>query len=146
MVLFFFFFQAEDGIRDTSVTGVQTCALPIFHDAQHTVEGERHEAVSVLTRLANHRTTLVNLEKRRTELGGRLQKTSAEKEQLEARAQELARQRDELAQKLAEAQAKRRELHEHKVATEADLAAGRAEQRESEKQLIKLREELADRR
>src|ERR1017187_10592614 len=26
----FFFFQAEDGIRDTSVTGVQTCALPIW--------------------------------------------------------------------------------------------------------------------
>src|SRR5437762_8680437 len=25
-----FFFQAEDGIRDTSVTGVQTCALPIL--------------------------------------------------------------------------------------------------------------------
>src|SRR5437762_2705186 len=29
---FFFFFQAEDGIRDTSVTGVQTCALPISGD------------------------------------------------------------------------------------------------------------------
>src|SRR5262249_58132305 len=28
--MFFFFFQAEDGIRDWSVTGVQTCALPIF--------------------------------------------------------------------------------------------------------------------
>src|SRR5215210_1786161 len=28
-MLIFFFFQAEDGIRDTSVTGVQTCALPI---------------------------------------------------------------------------------------------------------------------
>src|SRR3712207_4342535 len=27
---FFFFFQAEDGIRDIGVTGVQTCALPIF--------------------------------------------------------------------------------------------------------------------
>src|SRR5437773_4770223 len=27
---FFFFFQAEDGIRDRDVTGVQTCALPIF--------------------------------------------------------------------------------------------------------------------
>src|SRR5207253_3739624 len=26
----FFFFQAEDGIRDGHVTGVQTCALPIF--------------------------------------------------------------------------------------------------------------------
>src|SRR5262249_59598570 len=29
-VFFFFFFQAEDGIRDWSVTGVQTCALPIL--------------------------------------------------------------------------------------------------------------------
>src|SRR2546429_4898151 len=28
--LIFFFFQAEDGIRDVAVTGVQTCALPIF--------------------------------------------------------------------------------------------------------------------
>src|SRR2546429_2875243 len=27
---FFFFFQAEDGIRDVAVTGVQTCALPIL--------------------------------------------------------------------------------------------------------------------
>src|SRR6266516_5356088 len=27
---FFFFFQAEDGIRDRTVTGVQTCALPIL--------------------------------------------------------------------------------------------------------------------
>src|SRR5208337_5236913 len=27
---FIFFFQAEDGIRDTSVPGVQTCALPIW--------------------------------------------------------------------------------------------------------------------
>src|SRR5690606_39534340 len=27
---FYFFFQAEDGIRDFHVTGVQTCALPIF--------------------------------------------------------------------------------------------------------------------
>src|SRR5256886_4625677 len=30
IVLFFFFFQAEDGIRDLTVTGVQTCALPIY--------------------------------------------------------------------------------------------------------------------
>src|SRR5690554_7555174 len=28
-IYFFFFFQAEDGIRDADVTGVQTCALPI---------------------------------------------------------------------------------------------------------------------
>src|SRR5207249_6099506 len=28
--IYFFFFQAEDGIRDRNVTGVQTCALPIY--------------------------------------------------------------------------------------------------------------------
>src|SRR5436305_8175953 len=32
-MLMFFFFQAEDGIRDADVTGVQTCALPISHRA-----------------------------------------------------------------------------------------------------------------
>src|SRR5205823_8071872 len=32
--LSFFFFQAEDGIRDKLVTGVQTCALPIFFSLQ----------------------------------------------------------------------------------------------------------------
>src|SRR6267143_2815830 len=30
VMFFFFFFQAEDGIRDGTVTGVQTCALPIW--------------------------------------------------------------------------------------------------------------------
>ena len=29
-----FFFQAEDGIRDIGVTGVQTCALPIYKPKQ----------------------------------------------------------------------------------------------------------------
>src|SRR5260221_6729633 len=33
-LLYFFFFQAEDGIRDHCVTGVQTCALPISRCAQ----------------------------------------------------------------------------------------------------------------
>src|SRR5205809_7913424 len=36
MSLFFlFFFQAEDGIRDVAVTGVQTCALPISSFGEH---------------------------------------------------------------------------------------------------------------
>src|SRR5437660_10779858 len=34
MIFYFFFFQAEDGIRDGHVTGVQTCALPIFHQCE----------------------------------------------------------------------------------------------------------------
>src|SRR5256886_17504870 len=37
-MIIFFFFQAEDGIRDLTVTGVQTCALPIFEGAQEIVE------------------------------------------------------------------------------------------------------------
>src|SRR5699024_11379998 len=31
LILYIFFFQAEDGIRDRNVTGVQTCALPISY-------------------------------------------------------------------------------------------------------------------
>src|SRR5205085_8623026 len=38
---FFFFFQAEDGIRDLTVTGVQTCALPIY---RHGLRRERRRA------------------------------------------------------------------------------------------------------
>ena len=34
---FFFFFQAEDGIRDIGVTGVQTCALPIYNKIIKTI-------------------------------------------------------------------------------------------------------------
>src|SRR5439155_8703216 len=34
-ILKYFFFQAEDGIRDGHVTGVQTCALPIFKEQNH---------------------------------------------------------------------------------------------------------------
>src|SRR5436189_5214338 len=42
----FFFFQAEDGIRVTSVTGVQTCALPISHRPTWSSAGTRaHDQV-----------------------------------------------------------------------------------------------------
>src|SRR3712207_1831699 len=41
IVVLFFFFQAEDGIRDIGVTGVQTCALPIFADLLRTAEDGR---------------------------------------------------------------------------------------------------------
>src|SRR2546430_4544581 len=36
---FYFFFQAEDGIRDLTVTGVQTCALPIFGGSRREEQG-----------------------------------------------------------------------------------------------------------
>src|SRR6266511_2107332 len=43
MIFLFFFFQAEDGIRDFHVTGVQTCALPI---------SARHGALAAMSKLA----------------------------------------------------------------------------------------------
>src|SRR2546430_4609561 len=50
---FFFFFQAEDGIRDLTVTGVQTCALPISQRGRyrHRAEAEARVATpdSVVT-------------------------------------------------------------------------------------------------
>src|SRR5699024_4288926 len=42
--VFIFFFQAEDGIRDRNVTGVQTCALPIYKiekDSSKSIMGEQ---------------------------------------------------------------------------------------------------------
>src|SRR6266478_8592060 len=39
--IFFFFFQAEDGIRDLTVTGVQTCALPIWPGLDVTIVSGR---------------------------------------------------------------------------------------------------------
>src|SRR5260370_41200253 len=40
----FFFFQAEDGIRDSSVTGVQTCALPIYEEPANLRDAQQRRA------------------------------------------------------------------------------------------------------
>src|SRR5437016_11085808 len=45
-LIVFFFFQAEDGIRDWSVTGVQTCALPICNSAPTVASSESVYAVA----------------------------------------------------------------------------------------------------
>src|SRR2546430_5647456 len=44
LLLVCFFFQAEDGIRDLTVTGVQTCALPIWQRARRGRERHHREA------------------------------------------------------------------------------------------------------
>src|SRR2546429_3488168 len=43
VLIVFFFFQAEDGIRDVAVTGVQTCALPIYGESQRVLELARRQ-------------------------------------------------------------------------------------------------------
>src|SRR5438552_3834695 len=52
-MFFFFFFQAEDGIRDDLVTGVQTCALPIYRE---TVEFLRSHIKHVIYVVKENRT------------------------------------------------------------------------------------------
>src|SRR5438034_704771 len=55
MLFFFFFFQAEDGIRDHCVTGVQTCALPICRSLMQKpmiVVATKLDATTDRTRLA----------------------------------------------------------------------------------------------
>src|SRR2546425_10811632 len=48
LFFFFFFFQAEDGIRDKLVTGVQTCALPIYPQALFALRARLLPAAPVL--------------------------------------------------------------------------------------------------
>src|SRR5256884_5484577 len=48
-----FFFQAEDGIRDVAVTGVQTCALPILAPKDGTALGVVVESAALEQALAN---------------------------------------------------------------------------------------------
>src|SRR5258708_15596157 len=54
----FFFFQAEDGIRDDLVTGVQTCALPIFRpyllDSTNRLRASYHQIGADSQRMASH--------------------------------------------------------------------------------------------
>src|SRR5690606_40111626 len=79
--LLFFFFQAEDGIRDFHVTGVQTCALPIFNQmklsayisfillllavachSNHPEVSPQHSSALADSTWANHLTQKISLE------------------------------------------------------------------------------------
>src|SRR3989449_5166488 len=69
----FFFFQAEDGIRDVAVTGVQTCALPISTTATDDVSGEVVATAEAWRTLDRERVAAVLAELR----GARLQRPPA---------------------------------------------------------------------
>src|SRR2546430_17556568 len=60
VLLLLFFFQAEDGIRDLTVTGVQTCALPICLRLQLGIR-ERLEALLVTMNRVHDRTDALHL-------------------------------------------------------------------------------------
>src|SRR5699024_12079365 len=53
MCYFVFFFQAEDGIRDRNVTGVQTCALPISSYGEYDIQIEVRDGNGNLVGVCN---------------------------------------------------------------------------------------------
>src|SRR2546426_4715625 len=61
LLVFFFFFQAEDGIRDYKVTGVQTCALPILQRADHIfcLNSEDRDYLQAWLKIADHKVTRI---------------------------------------------------------------------------------------
>src|SRR5688500_19949740 len=65
----FFFFQAEDGIRDYKVTGVQTCALPISDRAAPTTDPRLPVPRRPAGRAAGGRARVARSEERRVGKG-----------------------------------------------------------------------------
>src|SRR5690625_5513900 len=49
VLILFFFFQAEDGIRDGHVTGVQTCALPIYQESEISLKSPKPVVASKIS-------------------------------------------------------------------------------------------------
>src|SRR2546430_12547360 len=68
LIVMFFFFQAEDGIRDLTVTGVQTCALPIS-------QVRTSDNPQLMERM---KSKLLELELKRTELLTKFEPTRSE--------------------------------------------------------------------
>src|SRR3712207_5680156 len=59
--ILFFFFQAEDGIRDIGVTGVQTCALPIYPKVDWVTDFEKDTGCQVNVKVGNTSDEMVTL-------------------------------------------------------------------------------------
>src|SRR2546422_7978891 len=66
----FFFFQAEDGIRDVAVTGVQTCALPIWGGWSCVCRESRTSSPS-----SSQRESIANNSKKRSACSSSLRRT-----------------------------------------------------------------------
>src|SRR5439155_15302057 len=59
--IIFFFFQAEDGIRDGHVTGVQTCALPIFRAGANVKSANRYGVTPLYLASTNGNAGMIEL-------------------------------------------------------------------------------------
>src|SRR5437762_6618636 len=97
IIILFFFFQAEDGIRDTSVTGVQTCALPIF-----TPTPEKPDATNITAPHRRHMTIEEANEKALTLTDSRSEERRVGKECRSRWSQEHSKKTKDISTKLAQ--------------------------------------------
>src|SRR2546425_3328678 len=79
MFICFFFFKAEDGIRDKLVTGVQTCALPIFASRLQDLTRQLGFSIVVSEETASRMKDLIGKEGSTDNRGGRLGHVSLRK-------------------------------------------------------------------
>src|SRR2546427_6648322 len=109
----FFFFQAEDGIRDLTVTGVQTCALPILKAEQARIQTQEQLDIREENR---QREVAVAQQNRERAVVIEVEKVTRAKE-LEI----VARQREVELQRIEKEKAIRSEEHTSELQSQSNL-------------------------
>src|SRR5699024_11702588 len=85
----FFFFQAEDGIRDRNVTRVQTCALPIYMDEELQIDEKTNDEIKeTYDELKKESEELPDFDELKEDLKKQLE-TQKKAEKLEAKLEKL---------------------------------------------------------
>src|SRR5207249_5584529 len=107
MLFFFFFFQAEDGIRDRNVTGVQTCALPIYL----LLHGRRELDAGLLEKLDLHH---LGIQLTRADMEARLVPLALEQMARDCRRSEERRVGKECRSRRSPYREKKREKEHHR--------------------------------
>src|SRR5216683_5173802 len=97
-IWFFFFFQAEDGIRDLIVTGVQTCALPIWARPAAPVEKAIEPVVADDIDADLETAEVEPAEDEEEEAGVALEEAEEEDEEMIEDASELGEDEDDMAE------------------------------------------------
>ena len=118
MFIFVFFFQAEDGIRDSPVTGVQTCALPI----------------SVCDSIVDH----LNPDFQKEHIENEIEVIEKKIEELENERKSLLEKSESLSDDLEESKEATTILKTHKITTESQLEEMIAEIKIKTKQIQKI--------
>src|SRR5438046_10517793 len=104
-----FFFQAEDGIRDWSVTGVQTCALPISSQTTSTATCGWRASIAAIVRAASAREPVASI----TTTSGRSEERRVGKERRRRGPREHDHQTDQWDEQI-----KAHQDNEHRVAAQ----------------------------